>query len=260
MSLNHWLNAVQYLDFALTAAVLATLALKRLAPTYRRLFLYLLADLAFSVGSLAIKPNTTDYAYYFFSAQAVEAILAAAVVLEIYSLALAEHAALARYGRNMVGYVFVAASLVAASGLLSVRSAQQAHDPALFRFLLFERTAEITLALFLILITAFIAWFPVKFRNNVIAYISGFVVLYLSRALSAEVAHLLPPNRKYFTLLSIVRISIFSACLVWWLVRIRKEGEVRTTIVGHAWNLGEAERLNAQLEAMNDRLARIGGK
>jgi hypothetical protein len=256
--LNPWVKDVLYFTTVLTAAVLVRLCWSGLVRTYKLLFCFLAADLISSIGALTIRYDTKRYGDFYFSSQTLKIVISAFVLVEIYGLALAGTPALARFGRNTVSYILAVAALFPVVGIL------MDHSPSsrtyLRAFLLFEQTMDGTMASFLIIISMFMAWFPVRMRRNVIVYIGGFIVWALSRSAGVHVVNQWGGNTQVSLAVNLVEAAIVSGCLLLWLLGLRGEGERRTAVVGHLWNRAEAERLTEQLGAINDSLERMRRK
>jgi hypothetical protein len=119
---------------------------------------------------------------------------------------------------------------------------------------------DLSMAIFLILISLFMAWFPVRMRRNVLIYITGFIVWSLSRSAAVHLGTRFPGNKPVMLSINLVEMFIGIGCLLYWLLGLRREGEARTAVVGHLWNRAEAERLTEQLDAINEGLARMRRK
>jgi hypothetical protein len=255
--LNPWESGVWYLTIGLTAAVLVRLSLDGLLKIYKLLYGYLALSLVTSLAALTIPYRSNAYGYLYFSSETSRLVIAALVVVEIYSLALENTPALARFGRNTVGYILAAAAIIPAIALLMDNSGSGTPYPYLRLFYLFEQTLNGTIAIFLLLISLFMAWFPVRLRRNVIAYIGGFIVWTLTRSASAHFANEFPKNVLANRTINSVSMCVAVGCLIFWLVVLKREGEARTAVVGHLWNRAEAERLTQQLDAINNGLTRL---
>jgi hypothetical protein len=255
--LNPWEKGIWYFTIGLTAAVLFKLWFTGLVKIYRLLFLYLATDCISSVAGLFIPFRSAAYGYYYFSAQTVKIVIAAFMLMEIYALALEGHPALAQFGRNTVGYILAAAGAFPLIGLLLDHSAAAGTHPYIRTFFSFEQTIDGMMAMFLILISLFMTWFPVRMRRNVIVYIGGFIAWTLSRAALAYVIPHWFNNRQMRVAGNIIQMGVDMVCLLAWLLELKSEGESRTAVVGHLWNRAEAERLTQQLDAINDGLARF---
>jgi hypothetical protein len=254
---NQWEKGILYLTIVLTALFLAKLLRTGLYRLYKLLFCYLLADLFSSLAGIAIPFNTRAYIYTYFSIQTIKIIAGAFVLIEIYSLALERHHALARFGRNALGYILGAAGIFPLVQLWRDYETSTGAHKMLPAFFLFEQTIDGTMAVFLILISIFMAWFPVRLRRNVIVYISGFMVWWLSRAAMIHIVNQWVGHKTITEVAAVLQMCIALGCLTYWLVGFEREGESRTAVVGHLWDRSEAERLTAQLDAINNSLERM---
>lgn len=252
---QHWLDWAAYLDLAAIIGLIVSLVLNRLYRVYRCFFAYMAADALETVVGLAFFGDHNLYAYIYLAGQFLKLILAVFVVLELYRLALQGHPALAKFGRNTVAYVLIAAALVAAAGLTLDRYVPPGRSPILHRFFSFERTMDVWLMIFLILISLFMTWFPVRLSRNRVLYITGFVLYFLSRSAGLLLINLEPQQWK--TSIDTVMLALASACLLMWLVALKAAGEETMTVIGHRWDPASMDRLTGQLDAINATLVRF---
>ncbi|HVO96897.1 MAG TPA: hypothetical protein VMT15_02475 [Bryobacteraceae bacterium] len=248
-------QGVTYLTSGLALAVLWRLWSARLAPIYKLLFFYLTADTVLTVGGLSIQPNTNWYAYYYIGAQTVKILIAAFVLVEIYSLSLANTPALAQFVRNCVAYILAASALFPGVALVLDRS--PARYPLLRGFFLFEQTMGAIMAIFLVLLSIFLAYFPVRLRRNVFVYSSGFIVWAVTHSVAVFLVNHSPGDNRFRATVNLSQAFIQAGCLLFWLAGLQQEGELRTAVVGHIWSRAEADRLTELLEAINSRLERL---
>jgi hypothetical protein len=253
----HWLSAVWYLNLAATVALALNLARTGLHRVYRFLFVYLAMDAAQTVDLMPLRTHRKAYAWNYVFTQPVKVLLAIFVILELYRVALAQRPALARFGRDTVGCVLAAAAAGAFSLLMLDSSIPRGQDKVLHRLYSFERTMDIWMLIFLIAISAFMAWFPVRMTRNGALYIAGFVVYFLARASGLLLVNLAPHFKKT---LDPVLLSVSFACLMIWLFALRPEGEQTTVVTGRLWDSGAMARLTGQLDAINARLLRLSGR
>jgi hypothetical protein len=129
--------------------------------------------------------------------------------------------------------------------------------PILTKFLLAERTVDSTMAIFLIVISVFLAWFPVQLRRNVIGYITGFTVWSISHSAAVHLGNRFQGNATAIGAVNFAQTCVQLGCLLYWLYSFQREGEGRTAVVGHLWNRAEAERLTEQLDAINHSLEKL---
>jgi len=244
-----------YLNFVATLAVLVRLVQCKLWRTYRSLFLYWLAQAAETPVMLQVPLKSTLYDHLYYTAQTVNLILAIGVVLELYREALARHPALAGFGRRSVLVLIGSAALLAASGVMLDATILPGQSVIVHRFLTLERTVGLMVLAFLLLISGFLLWFPVKVKRNVVVYITGFVLFYSCRSGGLLLVNLLP--RAALQPMSVILLGCSLACLLLWTFGLRKESEDVTTVTGNRSNAAALERLSEQLDQINTALARF---
>src|SRR5579864_3349213 len=245
-----------YLNLAAVLVLLVRLFALGLFRIYRSLFFYLLTY-TLQFFATAIFPITSAaYSYSYMVGESANVALSMLVVLELYRLALAGQPALAGFGRKTVAYAMALAAVVAAGGVMLDTIVPPGQSRFTHHFFTAERTLDFAILIFLLLISAFLIWFPVKVRRNIVLYIAGFAVFYLSRSFGLLMINLLPPAS--LSVVNNVFTVVSFSCLIAWLLGLRRESEDTTTTVGHRWNPAAMERLSGQLDAINATLVRFG--
>lgn len=244
-----------YLNIAAAIALVFRIYLAGLVRMYRFFFAYLLVDILQQVLRLLFQSQRWLDAEIYIGGQAVELVLTVFVVLELYWLALADHPALARFGRKTAGVVLGATALIAASGLMLDSSMPVGRWPVLYRFLSFERTMDAWLLIFLLLITLFMTWFPVRLKRNLALYIGGFVVFFMANAAAKLLINLLPD--RFLASLNTAMLSLGLLCLIAWLFALQPADSEETLVIGHRWNPEGMARLSHQLDSINASLVRL---
>ncbi len=176
------------------------------------------------------------------------------VVLELYSIILEDLRGLAtvsrRYIQVALGFAILASMLLL--GLEKTQSGVLTHF-----FFTFERAIVFSLVLFVLLLTAFLVYYPVPLKRNIIVYSIGYAVYFLAKASSIFVLNL----GYYWTrIFSNVWLATSLCCLVFWLVALNRRGETKTVTLGHQWNVEDEQRLLAQLRAINTSFTRSARK
>jgi hypothetical protein len=249
-------RAVFYLNLGASLALLIRLGLCHLVVVYRWLTAYLLAyALAFLVTA-PIPVRTRLYGNIYMLAEITNVFLSILVVRELIGLTLAGHPALAVFGRKAVLYTMGLAGFAAFGGVMLDSAVLPGQSRFLHRFLTVERSLDFAILIFLLLISGLVIWFPLKVRRNIVLYISGFIVFYLSRTCGTLLANLLSP--QFLNVINIALMSFSFCCLIAWLSSLRRENEDTTEVVGHRWNPAAIERLSGQLDAINATLVRFG--
>jgi hypothetical protein len=249
-----------YLNIAATLILIMRLRLRGLDRIYGIFCWYLLTDLVQQALALLVHGQRRS-AYVYMGGQAVKMILSVFVVMDLYAFALAAQPAMARYGRRMVGGILSISFLAAALGLLVLpivgSMETPGRSPVLYYFFAFERTMDSAVLFFLILVSVFMIWFPVRVPRNVAIYIGGFVAYFLTRWAGVLMYGL---RRDLMAALNLGVLSISLVCLIAWIALLRAEGETASTVTGHRWNPVEMDRLRGQLAAINARLETFSGK
>jgi len=245
-----------YANLAALAALLVRLALTRLYKIYPFMFVYFLVMLSVSVALTRIPLRTTSYSYAYMACQAVLQILAILVVLEMYRVALVKHAGLAGFGRASVLTVTLCTISVAAVGTLLDKNILSGQSAIVHRFLTLERTLDLIVVVFLLLIAVFITWFPVELSRNVALSIGGFSVFYLARAAGLLTANLLPP--AYYLTVNSAMMSASLLILAGWAFLLRPDkARIDSAVAGHSWDPAALGRVSRQLDAINAALVRF---
>jgi hypothetical protein len=243
---------ISYLNVAASAALIARLCFQRLAGIYRLLFLYLVLDTLQGILTLVFSGNNRLILWIYEAGQTLKLIAAIFVAMELFRLALVQQPALARFGRSIIGYILAASGALAALNAL-VRVPPRGLGYQVARFLSFERATHSMIMLILILMSVFLLWFPVRTRRNTAVCIAGFVVYSFQRWAGLLLGDLWPAYQRQF---STAMLCISLACLIAWIILLRRAGETSTVQTGHHWNRAEADRLGLQLNAIN---AKLGG-
>jgi hypothetical protein len=260
MTLAAAVQIVWYANIGAALVLVTRLRINGLYRIYRAFFWYLLEGLVQDVLAVAVRTPYRRVADMYMAGQTLKLILTVFVVMELYQFALAEHPAMARYGRSAVGAV-LALCAVGSTALVLILPVvgymKSGNSPLLYYFLAFERTMDSAVLLFLLLVGAFLAWFPVRVPQNVAIYMGGFVTYFLTRwagLFGIVIA------RRYLNLANLTMMSIAFICLTAWIVLLRKEGETPSAMTGHWWNPGQADRLMGQLIAFNAKLEHFSTK
>ena len=244
-----------YLNFVAELVLLARLIQCRLHRTYRSLFLYWVFQAVATMALLPVRMGTYLYLYIYYGAQTIVILMAVFVVQDLYRVALSEHPAVASFGRRSVIWLLWRWPL---SGIVG-NQARFDHPcgaiSAIHRFATFERMMNFVILIFLLLISGFLLWFPIKMRRNVVVYIFGFVLFCASRSFGVLLINLRPQDATRF--ISTVLLGLTLLCLLIWTVGIRPEGERMTATPGYRQNPETMRRLTSQLDAINAALARF---
>lgn len=238
---------------AIMTALCIRLCLAGLYRVYPFLFSYLLASFL-SIGvSLAVPFDSLLYRNSWLVTESVSICLYVLVVLELYSNVLHDTVGIASLSRRYI-QIILGIAITASLLLLEMEKTEGGTVAHLF---VFERAIMFSLVLFLLLLTAFLVYYPIPLKRNVIVYVIGYAVYFLMKASAIFINNIgYYWNRE----LSNVRMVACFACLVFWFFALNRRGEAKTVILGHQWNTQDEDRLLAQLKAINASLARTARK
>jgi hypothetical protein len=220
---------------------------------YPYFFLYLVLELLQTLIPFWVPLPSRAYRDLFVLSQTLIVVFYALVVLELYSVILRNREGIARIARRFIAVTLVLA-ILAATLLLRLERNTATMTGYLFAF---ERTVMLSLVLSVLLIGAFLVYYPVPLGRNVIVYMAGYAALFLTATTVTLIQ-----NLGYFwdRLLGGVNMGVFVACLIFWLMMLNRQGENQRVVVGHQWNPSDEPRLIAQLDAINATLLRSGRK
>lgn len=220
--------------------------LHRLYPSF---FVYLVLELLQASIPILVPVDSLLYRNLFVASQALIVAYYALIVLELYSVVLHNLHGLANTARRYIKITIAASSLLSLVPLVFERTPNTLTG---YLFLI-ERPILSALLLLVLLISAFLVYYPVPLGRNVLAYLAGYAVYFLTICTMAFIN-----NLGYFWNRQKGNIDMGTAliCLVFWLFALSRQGEKKMVIVGHQWSPGDEQRLMAQLEAINASLLR----
>jgi len=172
------------------------------------------------------------------------------VILELYSVVLRNLAGIANLSRRSIKIFLVVATL---PSLLLLRI-EKMPDKLTGYLFIFERPIMSSLLLFVVLIAAFLVYYPVPIGRNVVIYLTGYGAYFIAE--SASILFLNNLGRVYNRWLSDATMGISVICLLFWLFGLNAGGEEKSVVVGYRWNPADEQRLLRQLEAINASLLR----
>lgn len=247
--LEQW---VWYTGIALCLGVIVRLQWLGIATRYSALTYFLIVSSARSILLALLPFGSNRYAEAYLYTAPILYLIYIWLVLQIYGHAFENYRGIAALGK-----LTIFAALLAGAALASVTTLLD-HDPAREPFpilgLVFRLEAIVTktLATFLLMICAVLAWFPIPQRRNVV--LIGFGVTALSVALTAShVVRGLNPS-AWTRIGSTSSLYVFAGCMAMWLFALKsKSKDVAAATALPASGEREAA-LAGQLRTMNQAL------
>lgn len=254
-------DITQYISDGLALALAIRLLLLRLHTVYRVFCAFLLFDLFSSaVFFLTTYAMRADYWLAWIVMRPVAWILSLWMVYALLDAILANLPGILRLSRKILNVAFAAALLIAlltaepeysASRLAASTVTARRAMAAVF---VMERVISMAALLVLLVVAAFILWFPVQMPRNLAVFSIGFVVFFATRTgLLLVHTYWLGANPH---ILSAANSLALATCCAYWLTLINPAGETTPVRIGHSWGPAEQGRLAGQLEAMNAALLR----
>jgi hypothetical protein len=251
-----FVRTIWYLSIGVTFVLLVRLIVTKLFLTYRNLFLFLVVNAVQALLLAVLQSNLNRYAQVYMSGQLLKMVISVFMVIELYFVALASHPALARFGKKLVAYALGLAGVIAACGVVLDSAVLPGQSQILHRFFTAERTIDFAVLLFLLLISGFMLWFPIRMKWNIALYLGGFMVFFIAQSFGLLMVNLLP--RALFGVMSNIMLCVSLGCLLTWLFALRQDDRNTVAFVGHRWDPAAIGRLTGQLDQINAALLRFG--
>jgi hypothetical protein len=245
---------LRYLEIALSFTLAAQLFVTGLAGVYRWFTVFIVTDLFFTILFQAVKNGTNQYAVMFFAAQPIRWFVYFCVIFDLYSLVLREHPGILAFGRKWLIRALGVATLFSVSTLFVNLQAADVGHPFLDSYHVVERLVNLCLFLFLLLLMAVLAWFPLQLKRNIVVLCSIFGAYMVMRIGMNLVRNIHGISAAAF--LNPGSHLLMPLCAILWLLLLRPSGELSRLKIGHQWNHADEARILAQLDAINASLVR----
>lgn len=218
--------------------------------TYPCFFGYLLVSSLQALISPFLSVNSPSYIYPWVITQALLTFFYALIVLELYALVPRDLPGIATRSRR---YLKVSMGLAILVSLLLLVLEQTPYGLA-NTFVVIDRVVETSLLIFVVLLTAFLVYYPIPINRNLVVYSIGYAVFFMAKASGLLVVNI---SHAWYRQVEIVVIGASAISMLFWLVGLSRRGEEKTLVIGHRWNREDHERVLARLKAINERL--LGG-
>ena len=233
---------------AANAMLAARLCLSGLGRLYRSFFLFLIFEFLRNLAILPLDPRGRAYYKIWVLTEPMEWIFCVLVVLEIYSLVLADYRGLRAAGRWCL-MLAVAVSLVGAALTLAAPVHAVEQSQLMTYYYVAERAVYFSLAVFLLTILALLMRYPIVLNRNIIAHSLIFSIYFVGNTCSYQLL-----TASGFRMIGVVRLAIALVGVVSlgaWLAALSRAGEQRRQQLHPAWMPGREEELVGQLRRLN---------
>ena len=247
--------ALQLRPYVIAAQVVAHAALAfRLYSTglyriYKWFFAYILFEgLRVAVmGSVDIQ--TDLYAELYFVSQPITWCLYLFILLELNQLALRNHPGIATMARKFIAGAIVLSTAVSLTTLLMNLQSASTGSQFIATYVLIERLILSSLLVLLLLLTIFLAYFPVPVNRNIVIHGRIFAVFFFVKTVMLLFRNLIAGEMVYTLNLALQGFSIL--CLAAWTLLLSPAGESTPTPSSRWRDPDSEDRVLAQLEAIN---------
>ena len=222
---------------------------------YRWFFLYWVVGVGRSLLLMPFPTNRSAYLYLWLSTQPLIWLVNVAVVQETYSLVLREHRGIYSLGR---WFYYGAVSVAVILSLLALVPTWGTPTRLHHVFFLVDRGVRTSLAVFLLLLLAFIHWFPVPMCRNLLLHCFVYSAYYLSGSMALLVRTLFGADLNY--LVSTILTGVGLAAQLTWIIFLSRQGETVPARVPLRRGAEVERRLLEQLDSINTALLRAGRK
>ena len=229
---------------------------------FRVLRAVLLIGVPWGVKQLEQRPNvpfaTNAYGWVWLLTEPVLWVFWVLVVLELYSLVLQNYKGIASLGRWVL-----LAGLVAAVGISFLTLQADLSNPAekypiVRQCLVIGRGVASSLVIFLLVISCFLAWYPVPLSRNVVVHCIVYAGYFLSTTLAFLLRNLL--GSTVTEAVSLLLSCVTLVCLLVWICLLNREGESAKMRLRPRWAEDQEEDLVGHLAAINSTLLRAARK
>lgn len=180
------------------------------------------------------------------------------VVLELYGLVLQKYKGIASLGRWAI-FGGLGLALAVSSLTLSADLGNRGEKfPIILYTAVIHRGVASSLVIFLLLITAFLSWYPVPLSRNVVVHSIAYAVYFLSMTINLLVRNI--SGGQLTELTNILSSAMCIVCLGVWICFLNRRGEAETVRVRQQWRPTDEQHLMEQLDAINSTLLRAARK
>jgi hypothetical protein len=224
--------------------------------TYRFFFLNMALSVARSLALLPFGPRTPTYYRIWACTEPLLWVSYILVAYELYNMVLKQYWGIYSLGRWFFFAAVATSSIIATITVLTTTGNALSNEgrPLLYPYVLFERLAFTCLAIFLFLLLALVAWFPVPLSRNLLIHATIYTGYFLVNNVLMMFLHI--RGAEAVTLIGVAKLSTAIVCYACWVFRLSRSGEDRVTSLRLGRSPIEERRLLVQLDALNATLLR----
>jgi hypothetical protein len=250
-ALSTFLQALLLLGSAGVAVKLVTSGLYKKYPVF---FVYFVFRIPNSLWPLFLDLRSDAYFYTYLFTLPITVVFYILLVTELYRLVLEEYQGLQTAGRWAMYASVVGAIAISVLTLIpTIKPSMPQRSKAMFFVVVSERGVYTALAIFIVLLLAFLSRYPIKLRRNVRVHAVAYSIFFLNGGLVTLSRSVL--GMKELGTVTAVNMGLNLACLFSWLILLNPAGEI---LAGRKPAASEHERrLMMQLDGLNAAMMRV---
>lgn len=215
---------------------------------YSYFFVYLLLAVLQTLSLAFVPFSSRAYLWAWVITEGLIVCSYVLVVLETYSIVLHDFHGLATIGPRFIkGAVGLAVTVS-----LLLFTIERIPDRFFRYFLICDRVILSSLVFFVLLLTAFLLYYPIPLSRNAIFYSIGYAGYFLVKAAALLITNV---SLSWYRELGTVLITVSTGCLFFWLFTLSRSGEQKIVVIGHGWSREDELRVLTQLRAINARVS-----
>ncbi len=222
----------------------------RLTKSYPALTAWLAVNIVLTSLPWLVRMDLLAYYWFYIWSESLELVLYLFTMLELYGKVLKSLPGLASTARVFI-QVVVPASALGALSLLAFENHPHSYLDWYYRA---GGAVMATLVFFVLMITGFMVWFPIRVTRNTMIYSVGYATYLVPKAASLFLTNSGHGGDK---LSGIVGMSMSIVCLLFWAAALERKGETVMVTPGSVFRPKDEARLVIQLEAINRTLSRV---
>jgi hypothetical protein len=263
----NWIEVAQYANIVLGLVLALRLLHLKLHRIYSIFAAFVVFDLLQSVVQVVVHEldsQTLDYRLIWITMRPVAWLLSLWMVYALLAAILRNLPGISRLSRVLFNTVFLSATALSLLTAVPEYSAMEgSHMPPMDQTvvvgLTLDRAISTAAIIVLLVMLAFILWFPVQMPRNLAVFSIGLVTFFGAKSALMPIRAYFPHFfRDHSSLLSTATGLVLMACFVYWILFISSRGEEKNVRLGHSWERAGQIKLIDQLESMNAALLRVG--
>jgi len=235
-------------------ACLVRVSALQLSSAYPALTCFFLFQVSSTLATCLFGQETAEYEWVYLGLLLLEWFVYGFMLREIYNGIFSDFLGIAFLGRWSIYLALFATGLIALFSILAARQLPKDSQEVLVDVEMAAHCLTFGFAFLLLTILVAISRYPLRLHKNVLVNTMLFGAVLIGEAAGLIAERL--TSRQYTNALNLAVTFDGVFCLALWPLLLTREGGTETVIVRRAINLGEENRLLAQLGSINSILIR----